>query len=66
MELNEISDCMEGEEMEKEYFNTSKKKTAERFQQLVNANYTEEELKLEIAYDICSSKTDKSLFMVKE
>lgn len=52
--------------MEKNALTQKKKKAAEKFRQLANTNYTEKELKVEIAYDICLSKTDTSLFTVNK
>lgn len=38
-----------------------KKEAAEKVRQLVNKNYSDKEVKAEISYDICLSKTETSL-----
>jgi len=39
------------------------KQAAEKLQQLVNENYTEEDVDIKINYDICLSKSETSLLM---
>lgn len=41
-----------------------KEKAVRKVQQLLNTDYTEKELDVEVRYDICSSKTDTSNFIL--
>lgn len=43
-----------------------KKEAAQKIRQLANTNYSDKELKIEISYDICLSKTETSLLTVNK
>lgn len=43
-----------------------KKEAAGKARQLANTNYSDKEIKVEISYDICLSKTETSLLTVNK
>lgn len=45
---------------------SDKKEAAERLRQLANTNYTDKELKVDVSYDICLSKTETSFLTVNK
>ncbi len=44
----------------------NKNEAIEKLRQLINSNFTDEELEISIDYDNCSSKTDTSLLTVNK